>query len=203
MIKGPTDEPTDPAAVDVLDWARSPESLLGVAQRERIRRFLPVIRKGYRLRWLGTHGAGHWARVLVNGLMVAAITGADLDIVVMFSLFHDARRVNDLYDPPHGKRGGALARRLLADDPGWPAEKTGRLAAACTDHTAVRHHADVTIQTCWDADRLDLPRIGAEVDCAYLGAWSVAGQEIIAAATARARAKQLPFGDLFQEPELV
>jgi uncharacterized protein len=31
---------------------------------------------------------------------------------------------------------------------------------ACRGHTHERTHPDVTIQTCWDADRLDLGRVG-------------------------------------------
>ena len=78
-------------------------------QEERsIRTLLPEIREGYKLRWLGTHGASHWARVLFNGLILSELTGADRDIVVMFALFHDSRRVNDLHDPLHGKRGAQL-----------------------------------------------------------------------------------------------
>ena len=32
--------------------------------------------------------------------------------------------------------------------------------AACTDHTKGQTAADITIQTCWDADGLDLARVG-------------------------------------------
>ena len=34
------------------------------------------------------------------------------------------------------------------------------LYRACAGHTHERTHPDVTIQTCWDADRLDLGRVG-------------------------------------------
>ena len=34
------------------------------------------------------------------------------------------------------------------------------LQRACQGHTHERTHPDVTIQTCWDADRLDLGRVG-------------------------------------------
>ena len=34
------------------------------------------------------------------------------------------------------------------------------LAEACRDHTSGPHHGDPTIGTCWDADRLDLGRVG-------------------------------------------
>ena len=34
------------------------------------------------------------------------------------------------------------------------------LHRACAGHTHEHTHPDVTIQTCWDADRLDLGRVG-------------------------------------------
>ena len=34
------------------------------------------------------------------------------------------------------------------------------LHRACAGHTHERTHPDITIQTCWDADRLDLGRVG-------------------------------------------
>jgi uncharacterized protein len=34
------------------------------------------------------------------------------------------------------------------------------LDRACVGHTHKRTHPNVTIQTCWDADRLDLGRVG-------------------------------------------
>ena len=85
------------------------EARLSDVDTERIGKFLPKVFSGYALRWLGTHGASHWARVILNGLILSDVTGADRDVLVMFGLFHDSRRINDLHDPPHGKRGGELA----------------------------------------------------------------------------------------------
>jgi uncharacterized protein len=170
---------------------------------EQIGRFLPAIFSGYKLRWLGTHGASHWARVIFTGLILSGLTGADRDVLVMFGLFHDSRRINDLHDPPHGERGGKLAQEMLLEDADWPQEKTSLLVEACNKHTAVRHHDNVTIQTCWDADRLDLPRIGATVDCDYLGPWATSHPAIVEAGSIRAREKQFPFADVFKESRLV
>jgi uncharacterized protein len=77
------------------------------------------ILEDYTLPWHGTHGVGHWARVLENGLRLAKATGAAVEVVQLFAVFHDSRRVN------YGQTEG-----------------------------------DVTVQTCWDADRLDLGRVG-------------------------------------------
>ena len=58
-----------------------------------------AILDGYALPWRGTHGVLHWARVWTNGLKVAEVNGADQEIVKLFALFHDSRRVNEYTDP--------------------------------------------------------------------------------------------------------
>jgi uncharacterized protein len=42
------------------------------------------------------------------------------------------------------------------------------LHRACAGHTHERTHPDVTVQTCWDADRLDLGRVGTTPDPNWL-----------------------------------
>lgn len=174
------------------------EGFVGRVQVNLLADLIGEIREGYPLNWLGIHGASHWARVLLNGIELCSFTGANLNILAMFSLFHDSRRVCDLIDPDHGRRGGALARSLLSGRPEWDEESLSILCEACEKHTAVKHHPNPTIQTCWDADRLDLPRIGAVVDPAYLGAWTKTNQDLIARASGRAREKQYPFVELFE-----
>src|SRR5947209_12621687 len=73
---------------------------------------MAVILRGYVLPVRGDHGVVHWARVLENGLRVAEATGADREVVTLFALFHDARRVNEYRDDGHGLRGGDFARSL-------------------------------------------------------------------------------------------
>lgn len=117
----------------------------------------------------GIHGLSHWARVYDNGLRLAAETGADRQVVELFAFFHDSRRLDDQADPEHGPRGALLAEQFhrdglfrLADEP------LQLLLTACRLHTAARTHEDVTVRTCFDADRLDLARIGKTVDPDYL-----------------------------------
>jgi uncharacterized protein len=45
----------------------------------------------------------------------------------------------------------------------------GLLHKACHGHTHQRFHPDVTIQTCWDSDRLDLGRVGVTPHPSRLG----------------------------------
>ncbi len=44
-----------------------------------------------------------------------------------------------------------------------------RLVFACKWHTSGQNTGDSTILACWDSDRLDIGRIGVDVDIAYLG----------------------------------
>ena len=110
------------------------------------------------------HAPPHWRRVERNGLLLADETGADLDVVRLFALFHDSRRESDGSDPEHGARAAEYAAELrghafeLADD------RFEKLHFACVWHTDGQRHDDPTIATCWDADRLDLGRVGVMPD---------------------------------------
>ena len=61
---------------------------------------------GYTLPVRGDHGIVHWARVLENGLRLAEATGANVEVVTLFALFHDCRRVNQKGAVPLGRRAG-------------------------------------------------------------------------------------------------
>lgn len=121
---------------------------------------LEAIFKDYRLHPLGTHGVSHWARVLENGRRLAERTGARRSVVELFAVFHDARRESEVFDPRHGKRGADLAAGLRGRLFDLPDADFDLLYEACAHHADGLTKADVTVQTCWDADRLDLLRAG-------------------------------------------
>ena len=75
-------------------------------------------------------------------------------------MLHDSRRVNEATDPDHGPRAAEFARTLRGRLFDLPDHEFRLLHRACAGHTHERTHPDVTIQTCWDADRLDLGRVG-------------------------------------------
>ena len=108
----------------------------------------------------GDHGVAHWARVLENGLRIADVTGANVDVVSLFAVLHDARRVNEYYDPEHGPRAAMLATQLRGQFFELDEHEFRLLHRACEGHTRERTHPDLTIQACWDSDRLDLGRVG-------------------------------------------
>jgi uncharacterized protein len=129
---------------------------------------LQAIRRQYRLEWDGIHGISHWARVRTIGLCLAEHTGADPTVVELFSVLHDACRVNDNHDPHHGRRGAALAAGLRGQGVDLSDTAFALLVTACAEHTSGSIEAPLTVQTCWDADRLDLSRVGITPDPARL-----------------------------------
>ena len=108
----------------------------------------------------GDHGVAHWARVLENGLRLANTTGANIEVVQLFAVFHDSKRVKETSDPDHGQRGADFAAELRGQVFELSEDDFGMLYRACAGHTHERNYLDTTIQTCWDADRLDLGRVG-------------------------------------------
>ncbi|MFO1021592.1 MAG: hypothetical protein U0903_12980 [Planctomycetales bacterium] len=118
------------------------------------------ILKEYPLPWGGYHGVAHWGRVYENGMKLASKTGAKVEVVALFAVFHDSRRVNEGHDEEHGLRGAELAASQRNRFFELPDHYFRLLYKACEGHTHELTHPDVTIQTCWDADRLDLGRVG-------------------------------------------
>ena len=121
--------------------------------------FLGEISSQYLLDPLDVHGVNHWARVLDNGLRLAEIEGGDLTVISLFAIFHDACRRNQSLDPGHGKRGAALAGKMLQDHPEVSKEQLQLLQIACRGHTDGKTKSNLSVQICWDSDRLDLARV--------------------------------------------
>ncbi len=121
-------------------------------------------RREFRLDWDGIHGAPHWSRVRHNGLLLAELTGANTRVVEYFAFLHDLGRENDHHDPEHGYRAAAIAEKIAGDLIDVTEAELALLTEACQGHSDGHMVADVTIMTCWDADRLDLGRVGIRPD---------------------------------------
>jgi uncharacterized protein len=126
--------------------------------------FVEAIRTEFRLDWRGVHGVNHWARVRTNGLTIAAANGANKSIVEYFAFLHDACRQTDGRDHGHGQRAALFARsirkRLIKLDD----DEFELLLTAIEGHTNGQGNENPVVSTCWDADRLDLIRIGVVPD---------------------------------------
>jgi len=119
-----------------------------------------AIRSRYALDWHGIHGVSHWARVRVNGLKLASRTGANRRVVELFAFLHDSCRLDDGFDREHGMRAASFAESLFGTHIFLSDQDSELLLHACSGHTTAHSHHNVTVQTCWDADRLDLGRVG-------------------------------------------
>jgi len=110
------------------------------------------------------HDPEHWRRVELNGLLIAPHSGALVDVVRLFAVFHDSRRENDLKDDNHGPRAVEYAASLRGELFDLPDEQFDLLQYAICWHADGTTSDDPTIGTCWDADRLDLVRVGIQPD---------------------------------------
>ena len=112
-------------------------------------KLLEIIRDQFALDWDGIHGKAHWDRVRDNGLRLAKKTGADPRVVELFEAA--IKRVAASCGCE------AIADECIAD---LPAESLELLVQACQGHSDGLMIGDATVVTCWDADRLDLGRVG-------------------------------------------
>lgn len=126
----------------------------------RLQSFLEV--KKYRG---GIHGLSHAQRVEKFGLMLAEKTDADRDVIIWFAYLHDSQRTDDGFDFNHGPDAARFVDTIrdvflqeLSDT------QISKLKEACRLHTSMHRTGDITIDTCFDADRLDLPRVGVMPD---------------------------------------
>ena len=113
-----------------------------------------------------THGLSHWQRVERNGLLLSMQDGefrSDVCIKVVryFAYLHDSCRENDGGDIEHGVRAANMLHKIrhtiLKD---FNDEEFALLETACRLHTTKHRTGNITVDICFDADRLDLGRVG-------------------------------------------
>lgn len=132
------------------------------------KKLVNLLRQQFRLYWSGLHGIGHWSRVRVNGALICEAEGADKQIVTYFALLHDACRENEYADPNHGRRASDLAKTLRDDYIHLNNHQFDLLLEALEGHTGGSNPSDLNVAACWDADRLDIGRVGSIPDPRYL-----------------------------------
>lgn len=108
------------------------------------------------------HGITHWQHVEAFGLLMQSrCPAADKEVIRWFAYLHDSMRGNDEFNMEHGPAAakfiGKIRKTYLKE---LSDEQIRLLKLACKYHTSRRKTDDLTINICFDADRLDLPRVG-------------------------------------------
>jgi uncharacterized protein len=140
----------------------------------------------------GAHGLSHWARVYENGQKLAKLTGANRKVVELFAFFHDSKRMSEQNDSEHGLRGAKYAACLKDSLFNLSEHNFNLLYNACANHTKGLTEADITIQVCWDSDRLDLGRAGITPGAEKLCTMAAKNPDIIKWADNRSRNPVVP-----------
>jgi uncharacterized protein len=141
-----------------------------------------LVRGQFNLDFDGRHGISHWDKVAKIGAYLAEHTGADPAVVYLFAYLHDSQRYNEANDPKHGVRAGEYVKSLCGRGllPSLSFKQVEQLIVACTYHADRDFHSDdITVQTCWDADRLDLWRVGFSPDKRFLNTDFAKQDEVI------------------------
>lgn len=113
------------------------------------------------------HGVHHWQTVERNGVYLCQFNAADEEVVRLFALFHDSMRLNEGSDPEHGLRAAHYIKTIVEQIFLKP-KQIDNLCTACLTHTHGSEAPNETVGTCWDADRLDLRRVGIQPHADYL-----------------------------------
>lgn len=116
----------------------------------------------------GFHGIEHWDRVYANGQLLMTPEVNPL-VIGLFAYLHDYCREDDGTDLEHGPRAAefidtvrdTLLKDVCDDD-------VRILKEACRLHTVTDKTGNPTIDACFDADRLDLGRVGITPDPARM-----------------------------------
>ena len=148
--------PEDPLGMEVVP---SPFKYLWEQNKDLVN----LLQKESKLFHSPIHGFKHWKTVEKNGLYLSQFNDGDPKIISYFAYFHDCMRVNEKRDDGHGKRGGEYAiknKKLL----NLTDEQLDTLYKACAGHTGGKNPSNDTITCCWEADRLDLRRVGSKPD---------------------------------------
>ena len=111
------------------------------------------------------HGEQHWKAVTYAGMRLCdLVPEADRELVFLFGLFHDTQRISEYADPDHGDRAALVATEMLQDDMRDDPGRLDDLAYAIRFHDRGMVTTEATRSVCWDADRLNLWRVGTEPD---------------------------------------
>jgi uncharacterized protein len=127
-----------------------------------IQRIVKLAKAQFILEDHSIHGFDHWEEVEQNGIMLANQPGVDLTIVRLFAYIHDCKRQDDYQDAEHGDRSADFVLELVekGELSFLSKEQINKLWSACKYHHKGVTDTDLTIGSCFDADRIELIRCG-------------------------------------------
>lgn len=138
------------------------------------RTFIKYLKRQFQIEWNGFHGGAHWARVKMNATLLGREynklgENVDFDVLELFSILHDHKRENEGYDIEHGKRAADALEFYRGRFFEIPDSAFQELWTACAYHSDGRiSDPSLNVEICWDADRLDLYRVGVMPNPKYL-----------------------------------
>jgi len=130
-----------------------------------------IVKDQFKLDLHGDHGTFHWEQVEKIGQHLEKhYPSVDLEIISLFAYLHDSKVENEYHDPYHGKRAAKFVRELYSKGVLKVFQSQyKKLEFACLHHSDPKKVSDdITVQICWDSDRLDLWRVGVIPDPQYL-----------------------------------
>jgi uncharacterized protein len=124
-------------------------------------------------------GLPHWKCARENSLRLAKKTGADQSVTELFAFLHDSKRMNDDYDPEHGVRAAQFADKSAGIVFGIDENNLKYLINACRFHCDGIAAGHISVPTSWDADRLDLGRVGIKPEVNRLCTEAVRNPQVL------------------------
>lgn len=108
------------------------------------------------------HGLRHWKEVDLNGEILSLQEGVDPLVVHLFAYLHDCKREEDNGDYEHGDRSAQFVKDIREDGKldFLTVDQYAKLWTACLFHAKGGVDEDMTIGACFDADRIELIRVG-------------------------------------------
>ena len=136
-------------------------------------KYLDQIKKEFKIDFYGDHGIDHWQRVYENTQRLSSYYNIESEVFELFALLHDSKRHDEYEDSHHGIRAAGFAQKLFRNGViELDAKDRARLLYACANHTSSDKEDplfdDLIVQICFDSDRLDIGRVGYDVDPKYL-----------------------------------
>ena len=131
------------------------------------------IKKEFKIDFYGDHGIDHWQRVYENTQKLSRHYNVESEVFEFFALLHDSKRQDEYEDLHHGIRAAGFVQKLFRNGTiELESKDRARLLYACANHTSSDKEDplfnDLIVQICFDSDRLDIGRVGYDVDPKYL-----------------------------------